>query len=93
MEREFVSSSVQGVAIAGVCATLVLLFYTQNIIQTFFSMISIAMVVISIMSVIVLQEWELGVSESVSLVIIVGFSVDYVVHLSGHYVHSPFKTR
>lgn len=41
----------------------------------------------------VLQEWQLGVSESIAMVIIIGFSVDYVVHLATHYVHSTELTR
>jgi predicted RND superfamily exporter protein len=35
----------------------------------------------------------MGVSESVSVVLIIGFSVDYVIHLSADYTHSPFKSR
>lgn len=31
--------------------------------------------------------------ESVATVIVIGFSVDYVVHLAAHYVHSPFYTN
>jgi predicted RND superfamily exporter protein len=41
--------------------------------------------------VMVLKEWEMGASESIAMVIIIGFSVDYVVHLAAHYVHSNEK--
>lgn len=41
----------------------------------------------------VLSGWELGVPESVATVIVIGFSVDYVVHLATHYVHSPHFSR
>ena len=41
----------------------------------------------------VLNDWQLGVSESIAMVIIIGFSVDYVVHLAAHYVHTPTKVR
>ena len=42
----------------------------------------------------VLNDYQLGVSESIAMVIIIGFSVDYVVHLGAHYVHkkSPDRT-
>jgi predicted RND superfamily exporter protein len=40
-----------------------------------------------------LQGWEIGISESISMVILIGFSVDYVVHLSADYMHSPQKDR
>eukprot|EP00452_MALV-II_sp_L67-6_P000005 gene5-49_t len=41
----------------------------------------------------VIAGWELGVPESIAVVIVIGFSVDYVVHLAAHYVHSPFNSR
>jgi len=37
--------------------------------------------------------WEIGVSESLAMVILIGFSVDYVVHLSSDYVHSAHYSR
>jgi predicted RND superfamily exporter protein len=40
-----------------------------------------------------LQGWELGTAESIGIVILIGFSIDYVVHLSTHYVHSGHKSR
>lgn len=44
-------------------------------------------------ALMVLCGWELGVIESVATVIVIGFSVDYVVHLAAHYVHSPLYVR
>ena len=41
----------------------------------------------------VMKGWELGVSESISIVIAVGLSVDYVLHLSTTYQHSSFSKR
>ena len=40
-----------------------------------------------------MRGWMLGISESVCVVILIGFSVDYVIHLSSDYTHSPFKSR
>ena len=37
--------------------------------------------------------WEIGISESLSMVLLIGFSVDYVVHLSADYVHSAHPSR
>lgn len=36
---------------------------------------------------------ELGVSESIAIVILIGFSVDYIIHLSHSYIHSKFPSR
>ena len=35
----------------------------------------------------------MGVAESISVVILIGFSVDYVIHLSTDYMHSSYKCR
>ena len=41
----------------------------------------------------VLKGWELGTIESISVVITIGFSVDYVIHLSNDYMHSSAESR
>ena len=50
-------------------------------------------IVISVLAVMELRGWKLGVSESVSVIIAIGFSVDYVIHLSTDYMHSQFEKR
>ena len=35
----------------------------------------------------------MGVAESIGTIMVIGFSVDYVVHLAAHYVHSAAITR
>jgi predicted RND superfamily exporter protein len=40
-----------------------------------------------------IKGWQLGVSESICVVILIGFSVDYVIHLSSDYMHSPYVSR
>jgi predicted RND superfamily exporter protein len=36
---------------------------------------------------------KLGTAESISLVVLIGFSVDYIVHLSADYMHSAHVKR
>merc|ERR1719384_608237 len=40
-----------------------------------------------------LAGWKLGVAESVAVVIVIGFSVDYVVHLANAYLESLASER
>ena len=35
----------------------------------------------------------MGVAESIGTIMVIGFSVDYVVHLAAHYIHSATFTR
>mmetsp|Transcript_2984 Transcript_2984/g.2749 ORF Transcript_2984/g.2749 Transcript_2984/m.2749 type:complete len:87 (-) Transcript_2984:247-507(-) len=37
--------------------------------------------------------WSLGSLESIAIVMLIGFSVDYAVHLANHYVESVFEDR
>lgn len=74
-------------------AFLVLVLSTHNIIVAFYSIISIACIVVSCLAIIVFNGWQLGVAESVAVVVLIGMSVDYVVHLANHYVESIYPDR
>ena len=50
-------------------------------------------VIISVVAIMAMNGWEFGISESISVVILIGLSVDYVVHLASDYKHSAEKTR
>lgn len=54
---------------------------------------TIGMIIVNVMAIVAYMRWELGASESVGVVVCVGFAVDYVVHLASHYVHSNYKDR
>jgi len=69
-------------------AFLILLIATQNIILAILAIVCVAVVILSVVGIMVLKGWELGVSESISVVIMIGLSVDYVVHLAADYKHS-----
>ena len=95
MESEvaFFDGAKQGMTISGVLAFLILLIATKNILISIYAIKSVAFVVLCVVAVMVLKGWQLGVSECIAMVIIIGFSVDYVVHLAAHYVHTPTQTR
>lgn len=92
-ERAFVTSAVQGIIIATLFSFLILLIATKNIILATISIFCVAIVIISVVAIMSMNGWEFGVSESISVVIIIGLSVDYVVHLAADYQHSAEKQR
>jgi predicted RND superfamily exporter protein len=51
------------------------------------------MVIATVMALMHLNGQQLGVAESLSLVVLIGFSVDYIVHLSADYMHSAHVRR
>lgn len=67
-------------------AFVVLVLSTHNIYMAISAIISIGGIVVSVVSVMEMSGWELGIAESMTIVILIGLSVDYVVHLANHYV-------
>lgn len=92
-ESAFVTSAIQGICIAIAFAFIISLIATRNVLMTFISILCVSIIVLSVAAVIQLQGWQLGVAESISVVIMIGLSVDYVIHFSTHYMHSPLQTR
>ena len=84
-ERAFMTSAINGMICAIAFSFVVLLIATGNIVVSFLAIISVTVVIVSVVSIMVLKGWELGISESVSVVIMIGLSVDYVVHLAANY--------
>jgi len=92
-EKEFVRGAVNGIIISISFALVILLISTMNIVITFFSICSIGGIVISVVAVMQMIGWRFGIAESIAVVVLIGFSVDYVVHLANHYVESAFTDR
>ena len=93
-EQAFYDGVFQGVSISAVLAFSIMIISTQNILIATYAIISVLWIVLTVVGIMVMNGYELGVSESIAMVIIIGFSVDYVVHLGAHYVHkkSPDRT-
>lgn len=92
-EREFVNGAIQGTLIALSFSFVVLLISTLNIVMAIYATASISCIVISVIALMEILGWSLGVIESIAIVILIGFSVDYAVHLANHYVESVYDDR
>lgn len=92
-EKEFVDGAVQGIMISMAFAFAVLLLSTLNIVVSIYAILSIGGIVISAIAIMQMAGWTLGIVESIAVVILIGFSVDYVVHLANHYVESVYIDR
>lgn len=81
-----VSNMFTGLSICFPVAFLVLIMATGNIILAFYAVLSIALIVCVVLGMAeFIMGWGLGIAESIAAVIVVGFSVDYVVHLAHMY--------
>ena len=74
-------------------AFVALLLFTMNPLISLYAIISIGAIEASIVSVMNICGYSLGISESIGIVILIGLSVDYCVHLASHYVDSVYHDR
>merc|ERR1711871_703396 len=79
----------QGITIAFPVAFGVLLYATNNIIISLYAIIAVYFIVFGVLGFAYYAlEWPLGVAESIAGIIIIGFSVDYTVHIGHMYQHA-----
>ena len=86
VSKLFLQSAITSVCLAGGIALVILIIATHNIIMAALAFSSILLVVLSVLGVMVILGWKIGVIEAMCMSLIVGFSVDYVV-LSLNYIH------
>lgn len=92
-QRTLQRSMITGVAIMIVVALFTLIFATLNVIVAILATLSIAGVVSMLLGAIQLYAWPLGISESIGVVIGVGFSFDGIAHVATAYIESKSKNR
>eukprot|EP00928_Gymnodinium_smaydae_P045063 TRINITY_DN30084_c0_g1_i1.p1 TRINITY_DN30084_c0_g1~~TRINITY_DN30084_c0_g1_i1.p1 ORF type:complete len:1044 (-),score=224.44 TRINITY_DN30084_c0_g1_i1:40-3171(-) len=86
LQEELLAALFSGCSIAGPVAFIVLLLSTKNIIVSFYAVISVSSVVLCVLGFCKgVMDYDLGVAESIAGVIVIGYSVDYVVHLAHMY--------
>ena len=88
-----VQNAFQGIAIGLVLALVVLVVATTNVIVGILATLIIAMVTCSVLGIITMIGWKLGVLESLNLTLVVGLAVDYVVHLAEGYMELEGEDR
>lgn len=92
-ERAMVTNAVQGVIVALVAAWIVLVLSTRNFVMGTLASSCIVGIVGCVLGLMGLLGWEMGTTESISCVLVVGMSVDYVTHIASSYVESEAETR
>lgn len=89
IERTLISSMFTGLYICFPVSFLVLLFATFNWYLSLISIISIAFVVGNVLGFCsYFMGWTLGIAETVASVIVIGFSIDYTLHIGHMYQES-----
>jgi hypothetical protein len=89
----FVSSAFLGASMGCIVAFFVLLLFTQQIIIALSAVVTILSVLLSVLAMMKIANYELGTITSISISILAGFAVDFVVHLAHSYAHCDLPTR
>jgi len=88
MQSVILEECFSGIFLALLFAFLVMVFATGNWLISVYAIIVILGLVIDVMGFTVMLGYRLGVVEAVIYIMVVGMSVDYVVHLAEAYLHS-----
>ena len=78
-----------GIALAA--AAVVILVSSRSFVLTFFATVSIGYVLTSVTATLVAMGWTLGFLEAICFAILIGISVDFVIHFSHAYSSLPGK--
>ena len=76
-----------GIALAA--SAVIILLSSRSLVMTLFSVLSIGYVLASVTAMMVAIGWDLGFLESICFAILIGVSVDFVIHFSHAYVTLP----
>lgn len=82
---QLVAGMFQGLAICLPVCFAVLLFATSNLILSLFATGTVAIIVVCVLGLASAIGWDLGTAESIAAVIVIGFAIDYSVHLAHIY--------
>ena len=84
----------RGLAICFPASFFVLLVATRNLITAFYAILTIAFIIVSVLGFCAAAlGYALGVVETIAAVCVIGFSVDYTVHLAHMYHECPTTDR
>lgn len=93
VQETLASSAIMGIMIGLFSAWPILILTTMNVVIGTIAVITIGLVTACVVGIIPLAGWKLGVLESINLCMVVGLSVDYIVHLAEAYQLSKSPQR
>ena len=88
-KKELNEFAMRGVGLSLAFSFIILLLVSCNVIIAFFAVICMGIITASVVTIMVFLGYELVITESVSIIILTGLSVDYLLHLSQSYVFAP----
>lgn len=93
LQQAYLSSTITGTATALAFAFVSLMVFVSNYVVALLAFASICSVVCCTLGGMAMLGWKLGTIEAICSAIVVGFSVDYVVHYALAFVNAPTDRR
>lgn len=92
-EKALVNGLFNGLLICFPIAFCVLAFATLNLPLALIATLAIGCIVASVLGFVkAFNGWDLGIAETIAGIIVIGFSVDYVVHMGHMYIEAAEKS-
>lgn len=88
LRQIFVSNAIQGIIISISFAFIILTITTRNVKISLIATMCISCIILMLMGSIVIMGGKFGLVESTCVIVFIGISVDYVVHICHCYIHS-----
>lgn len=89
-QLNLLNSALSGIGIVFALAFVIIVAVTFNWMLAILSIYAIAGVIVCTIGIAIvsIMSWDLGVAESVAVVILIGFSMDYILHIAEAYITS-----
>jgi hypothetical protein len=87
-----ISSSVETVLVAAVCAFVCVLFSTRNVLLSFVVVTVVLCVIVTLLFIMIsIMGWALGPIELISLIVFVGYAVTYPLHVAHSFIDAKVE--
>merc|ERR1712176_791651 len=93
VEVAFLDGFVQSVMYTIILCAIVMIFFTQNLYLVLLVCLYILIICIWVVGLFGALGWPFGIIEIISVPTVVGLTIDYALHITHAYIHSPFPDR
>ena len=87
------TNAVRGTLLSILVCFCIFYITERNLTLSIYATVAIAAIILNILSFLNLFDWGLSTMLSTSLIIFVGISFDFVIHISHEYLQAPFSDR
>ena len=88
LKSTFINNALLGIGLNLIFNLIVLIMNTKNLYLSLIALFSITSIIITLISMIPFMNWQFGLTESTCVIIYIGISFDYVVHICHQFQHS-----